>query len=283
MKLSKLNDLIEDDEKLKGRWELGPNHEVLYKKSGKDEEIKVIGSLVAAEPNALVIGITQRQTDQKIVTSIYKLSGSWKANSKNQLVFEVQKESGKKDALTFKAGWKVNKNQEIIYTYDQVNLKTKTKESQELAFQGYWDISEKNRLTYFLGGNSESAFRFRGTFQTASILAKKGEIRYQLGVEVASNEKTQTIALFGKWKISRTLALDFEIEYNDRKRSISFGGEYALNDNLSVAVNLKTEEGKPLGVELILTKDIFEDGQAFIRLQRSLEASRVEAGMRFKW
>ena len=284
MKLTKLNDLIEDGEVVKGRWDITPDHEIQYKRDGGDEEVKVSGALVAAEPGALVIGVTERQTDQNIVTSIYKLTGSWKANPKNQLVFEVAKENGKKDAITFKARWKINNQHEIVYTYDQVNLKKKKKESRDLIFQGYWDIGEKNRLTYFVGGDSESAFRFRGAFQTRSILAKRGEIRYQLGAEVSGKHKIQTIGLFGKWKLSRSLDLSFEIDYADTKRSILFGGEYSLDKESRVTVNLRSQEGESLGVEVILEKDIFEgDGQVFMRFQKFVEETRGEAGVQFTW
>ncbi len=285
MKLSKQNEILENGKVIKGRWEITPNHEVQYRLEDKDEEIKFKGSLIAAEPDALVLSVTERQSDQEIVTSLVKLTGTWHANPKNQLVFEVEKETGKNDALTLRSGWKLGNNNQIVYGYTQTNLKTKKKTYQELSLEGYWDISEKNRLIYFLRGDTESAFRFRGAFQTRSILAKKGEIRYQIGVEVAGKHTFQTIALFGKWKVSRNLYLDFEIDYgNDKTRAISFGGEYALNNNTSIAVNLKNTQGDPLGVEVILTKDIFNrDGQAFIRLQKSLEESRVEAGMSFKW
>ena len=142
MKLTKLNQLLEDGQVIKGRWIITPNHEVQYRFEGKDEEIKVTGSLIAAEPDALVISVTEKQKDQKIVTSIVKLSGVWKLNT------------------------------------------------------------EKNRLTYSIGGDSNNAFKFRGAFQTTSIYAKKGEIRYQIGVEVAG-----------------------------KRKSISFGGTYSLEES----------------------------------------------------
>jgi len=286
VKLSKENQLIlEGGEVFQGRWEITPDHEILYKKTGLDEEIKIRGALVAAEPDALVLSVTQKQSDQEVVTSLVKLTGTWHANAKNQLVFEVEKEQGKNDVLTFRQRWKINSQNEIVYAYKKTSLKKKKKESRELNFQGYWDLTGKNRLTYFLGGDSDAAFRFRGAFQTKSILAKRNEIRYQLGVEAAGRHQVHTVALFGKWKVSRNLTLDFEIQYgNDKTKTISFGGEYALNGDTTVVVNLKNTKGEPLGVEVILTKDIFgKDGQAFIRLQKSLEESRVEAGMSFKW
>ncbi|MGH7890519.1 MAG: hypothetical protein ACRENF_08220, partial [Thermodesulfobacteriota bacterium] len=134
-------------------------------------------------------------------------------------------------------------------------------------------------------GDSNSAFRFRGAFQTKSIIAKKGEIRYQAGVEIGGKQKIQTIALFGKWKLSRSLELAFEIEYEDgQRKAITFGGEYHLDGGRQIIVNLKSKEGDPLGIEVILTKDIFgKDGQAFLRLAKSLEESRVEAGVNFRW
>ncbi len=285
MRLTKLDDLIERSASTKGRWELTPNHEVQYKSQGKDEEFKFKGSIIAAEPDALIVSVTEKQSDQKVVTSLGKLQGSWKLDSKNRIVFEVEKEKGKKDSLTFKGGWRINDSSELVYTYQQTDLKRKRKITRELAFHGFWDVSDQHRLTYWLGGDSDSAFRFRGAFQTKSILAKRGELRYQAGIEINGKHKIQTITLFGKWKVSHDLELSFEIEYADgARKAITFGGEYALSDDRRITVNLKTEQDKPLGIELILTKDIFgKDGQVFIRLQKSLEESRVEAGMSFKW
>ncbi len=285
MKLTRLNQLLEDDEVVKGNWELTPNHKLFYRAKGEDEEIKLEGDLIAVEPGALVFSVTEKQTDQKIVTSLYKLSGTWKLSPKNQITFDIQKETGKSDKLTFQGTWDIDENHEIIYTYERSVLKTKTKETQSLTFKGTWDITDKNCLTYYVGGDSDNALQFKGTFQTQSILAKEGEIRYQIGVEVNKKPKTKIITLFGKWILSRDLILNFEIEYDDGKRkSISFGGTYSLNDSTDITVDLKSESGKPLGVEVILTKDIFnKDGQAFVRLQETLEESSVEAGMTFQW
>ena len=284
MKPTRLDDLIEDSKTAKGRWSLTSNHELQYKAKDLKEEIKFQGSLIAVEPDALVIAVTQRQEDQKTVTRIVKLEGAWRANAKNQLVFEVEKESGAKDILTFKGTWQIGKANEIIYTYEQTNLKSKRKETQELSFAGYWDIADKNRLTYWLSADSNSVFRFRTAFQTQSILAKKGEIRYQIGIEAKGKREIKTISLFGKWKLSRTLELTFEIETSGRKNVLTFGGEYHLDEDKQIAVNLKSQEGKPLGLELIFTKDFFgKDGQAFVRLAKSIEETRVEAGVNFRW
>ena len=282
-KLSRLNDLIENGEIAQGTWRLGPDHELEYRSRGSVEEIKLKGALIAAEPEALVFSITERQSDQKIVAGTHRLAGAWRADDKNRLVFEVERQSGKNDVLTFRNGWELGDSQRIIYTYERTNLKTKKKERQELAFDGTWDISDKNGIAYFLRVGSDSVFRFRGAFQTKSILAKKGEIRYQLGVEVRGRRRAQTLVLFGKWKVSRDLGLSFEIEYEDGVRAVVFGGEYRLDDSSRIAVELRSREGEPLGAELILTRDIFRDGQVFVRLRRSLEESNAEAGVKFLW
>lgn len=285
MKLTKLSELLGEGKAVKGKWKLTPDHDLQYQAKDADEEVKLSGTLIDAEANALVFAVTERQKNQKLVTSLHQLIGTWKANPKNQLVFEVERESGKNDVLTFKSGWKVNDNQEIVYTFERVNLKTKRKESRELVFKGHWDISEKNRLTYTIGRGPNSAFRFRGAFQTKSIFAKTDEIRYQLGVEVNGKSKTKTVTLFGKWIVSRDLNLSFEMACHDKqKKVILFGGTYSLSDSSDVTVNLKSQVGKPLGLELILTKEIFKrNGQAFIRLQKSIEESRVESGLKFQF
>ncbi|HXV19190.1 MAG TPA: hypothetical protein VD883_03845, partial [Candidatus Omnitrophota bacterium] len=199
--------------------------------------------------------------------------------------FEAEKKGGRTDALTFTGTWKVGPGHEILYTYDTTNLRTKKKTSRTLVFSGFWDISKDRRLVYRLSGGTDSAFSFRGAFQTKSILAKAGEIRYQAGVEAGGKHKLQTIALFGKWKLSRSLALSYEIKYADgRKRAIRFGAEHALGRGRDIAVELVSSGGRPLGIEVIFTKDFFgKDGQAFIRLRRSAEESGAEAGLRIKW
>ncbi len=286
MKLTRLNELITGDgQMIKGVWELTPAHELRYRSEGGREEINLRASLVAPESNALVISVTEKQFDQEIVSGVLKLTGTWMLDPQNRIIFEVERESGLRDILTFDAGWKISGSNEIVYQYKETDLKTKKKEARELVFKGAWGISEQNRLTYFLSADSGASFRFRGAFQTKSILAKDGQIRYQAGVEIGGKRKIQTIALFGKWKVSRDFGLFFEIEYADGgKRTIFFGGEYSLKNDREIAVNLKSGQGEPLGVELILTQDIFgRDGEAFLRFQKSLEESRIEAGVSFKW
>jgi len=204
---------------------------------------------------------------------------------KNRITFEVKRNKNTTDTLTFRGAWKLNKNHEVTYAYLEEILKTKRKLSRTLTFKGFWDISEKNRLTYYFQRNDRSYFRVRGAFQTRSILAKKGEIRYQFGIELEKRVKTKTLVLFGKWKFSHKLGLHFDIEYKRGKRhAIVFGGEYNFDSNHKIEVNLKGRKGERLGVELVLTRDFLKkDGKAFIRLMRSQDESKIEGGLSFKW
>ncbi len=286
MRINRLNQLIENGKTLKGRWTLGKNHEVLYRGEDEtEEEVRLKATLIAAEAGLLVLGLTQKKTDRRIETHLLKLSGIWQADSKNRLTFEIEKESGRRDILTFTGSWEVSKTHEIIYTWETTRLKTKTKILRELAIKGHWDLAEKNRLTYYVGGDSQNALHFRGTFQSRSLLAKDGEIRYQVGVEIRGKRKLQTVVLSGVWKFSHRLSLFFEIEYSDAsRRKINFGGTVLLTRNSEIEILLMSKDGEPLGAEVIFTRDFFgKDGRFFVRLKKTLEESAAEAGVALTW
>ncbi len=285
MKLTKTNGIEQDGETIKGHWQLSPDHEIHYKAKDADEEIKLRGILLAVEPGSLVVGATVRQEDQRVVTGIFKLTGTWKADADNTILFEVERESGRNDVLTFGGAWEIGKNHEILYHCQSQTLKTKTKQVQTLVFKGFWDISQKHRLVFYIGGDTSSALRFRGAFQTKSILAQTGQIRYQLGLEVCGKKKDLSIVLFGKWKLSKALGLSFEIEYeNGQKRSILFGGEYRLDRDRRIVVSLKNIDGRSLGSEIVFTREFFgQDAEMFLRLCRCLEETKIEGGIKLRF
>lgn len=282
MALTRLQTLVDDAKRRKGRWRLTRDHEIAYRGEGREEEFSLQGPLIAAEPGRLLFSASEKTSDQKTVTQIVRVDGEWKADSRNRIIFVVEKESGRADELTFSSGWKLNDRYELIYSYKQTQLKTRKRLDRELVFSGEWDLSEKNRLAFLIGGDDRSRLRFRGAFQTPSILAKAGEIRYQLGVEGRAGRQPRTLTFFGKWKVSRTLGLSFELEAGrKRKRVWRFGGEWNLDRANRVAVQLLSGDGERLGAEVIFTRDFFKDGELFVRLQNSAGESRVEAGARF--
>ena len=278
MRLTSLNQLLEAGTRVDGAWELTPRHQVRYRRRGAEETAVVTADLVAAEPAGLTIQITQSQLDGDVVGRTVTLRGRWQADARNRLTFVVERGRGRSEILTFTGGWQIGPQHELRYRVEQGGTRT-------LTFAGYWDVDAKRRLTYVLDAGADSTFRFRGAFQTASILAKSGELRYQLGVEATRGRRSQTIALFGTWKVSRDLRVTFEIPYADgRTRAITFEAAYALGAGRTVTATLTSRAGDPLGIEVVFTQAFLKgDGEAFVRLRRSLEETAVEGGVRFRW
>ncbi len=275
IRLTKLNQLIQNRETMEGVWQITKRHELQYRRRGGSQEIVLKGDLVAAEPTSLV-GLFKEESEEGEVTSrLLSLSGRWQADSRNRLNFLVEREQGLNDRLVLQGSWELNEANEILYRY-QPDLQT-------LRFQGHWDLGDSKWLTYVLDESSDSTFRFRGTFQTPSILAKEGQIRYQVGVEVEGKKRFNIVTLFGTWKLSRDLALDFEMAVGGvSSRTIRFGATYEIDSEDAISARLTTREGQPLGVEVIFTRDVMK-GQAFVRLVKSLEETAVEGGFRFRW
>ena len=275
MRLTSLNQLIRKRETIDGFWHLGNNHELEYKRRGPNEEVVLSGPLIAAESDALVFRVVEK-SDAGVTTSrLFQLKGRWEADGRNRLTFLASRGSGRVDRLTFEAGWELDENQQILCRWQE----------GALTFQGQWQIDRRRQLVYLLDLEQNSGFRFRGAFQSPSVQAKQGEIRYQLGVEVEGKRRVQIVTLFGKWKVSRDLALEFEIvPPAGRKYSLSFGASYAVTSSGSISAHLTVREGDPIGLEVLFTQDFLKgDGEGFLRLRKSLEETAVEAGLRLKW
>ena len=305
--MNKLSQLIKHAETFEGRWKLTPDHKLVYRKRGKAEQAALTGTLVAGEAGALVIAVTARGGVGKTVAGTARLSGRWELDKKNRITFYVERGSQRYDRLTFQGAWELNDHHEVVYAYKtretlkggRNNKRRARQTTQKLTFKGFWDIAEDNRLTYLVEGDTESAFRVRGTFETKSLRAKTGALRYQAGIEYrtargARKRVKRTLTLFGKWKLSRDLALSFEVEYSGgRKAPITLGADFklpwregpaaaALPDKISI--DLKNRSGRPLGIELVLTKDFLKGKvKTFLRLARSTRESAVEVGVSGEW
>ena len=281
--LSRLDQLMQGKRPADGVWRISDRHELEYRRRGNREELLLKGELLAAEPAGLVARLTERFSDGGFESRVLTLQGRWQADSKNRLLFLVEREGGPADRLTLEGAWQVGENQEILIRLQRLPAGSRS-ESRLLRFQGAWDFSQGRRLTYLLDRASGSAFRFRGTFQTPSILARTGRIRYQVGVELRGRKRLQTVTLFGKWKISRDLSLEFEMERGRDRRTLTFGSSYAVGPDGTLTARLSARDGSPLGVELLFTRRFLkEQGEAFLRLRRSLEETAFEAGARFRW
>lgn len=220
--------------------------------------------------------IESKGTVPKQELRLLKLKGTWKANSQNELVFEASGHKGPPKKFTFKGAWKLNKNQQIEYS---------TADGRDtLTFKGHWQIPSSNKLVYFLEGSSKSRFEFKAQLESASMYPKKGAIRFRIGIGIRQRSKVsprQLLILYGEWKFSRNLGLSFNIDYGQGKvRAIGFRAEVTFSRN-KVNLALKNEFGKPLGITLTLTRQLFKslDAKAFLRLTKRRQEQSIEAGI----
>ncbi|MFH1901391.1 MAG: hypothetical protein ABIK26_03970, partial [Candidatus Omnitrophota bacterium] len=98
--------------------------------------------------------------------------------------FNVEKETGITDTLkgtgkiTLTGDWEVNKQNEIIYTYEKSTRGKKEKITKAVTLEGYRDIAGKHRIIYVLNKEIESEFDFKvsvGKLATRSL-------EYEIGV-----------------------------------------------------------------------------------------------------
>jgi len=278
----------EQEVNFSGRWSLTPDHQLRLtldrKETGRvGDELSLAGAIVIAEKDEIGFAVTTKNEDGISKTRVLRLSGKWRADEKNRLLFGVERANGKHDPLVFQGAWEIGKYHEIIYRYETREGVKGKRVQQSFALLGRWEITDRRHLVYRLDKRGKSILQFRVSIETPTLRAKKGEIRFQLGAGRTFSRKTDRdpIVLFGKWKLSRNLSVGFEIEYeNGRRQTIQFDTDYHLNSDKSVSFSLKDTEGEKLGLAVTFTKDLLaKSGQAFLRLRRHGKEAAVEGGI----
>ncbi len=208
-----------------------------------------------------------------------RLSGSWQADEYNRLTFNVEREKGNADCLTFEGIGQVNKQNQVVYSYQREGLKRKEKITRTISFKGYWDIFDKYRISYVLNDKLGSQFDFK--ISAGNYF--RGMLVYTVGI--GGIPKSKVITLFGKWQVDKKLGLLFEMEYErGRSKSISFGADIKLGEGYDLCLQLKNSANRDLGVELKLSRKILEgQGEAFIRALASKREVALIAGAGFRW
>lgn len=286
MRLTSLNQLIHAGERFDGVWRLTPAHELEFRRRGTrhapEDTIILRGELIDADAAGVSWRVTGQSIAQDLIGQTVRLQGRWQADARNRLTLLVEREGGRTDRLTLQGAWALGPHHEIRYRFRRPG---RGRPEQTITFSGAWELTARRQLTYVLDVDRESAFRFRGALQTPSILAKEGELRYQLGMEVAGRRRLKTIALFGTWKISRTLGLTFEIPMTDgRLGTMTFGASWAAGPGGTVTASLTARNGDPLGVDVVVAKTFWrEQAEAFVRVRRAVDETAVEAGVRGRW
>ncbi|MCX5686782.1 MAG: hypothetical protein NTW09_04930 [Candidatus Omnitrophica bacterium] len=275
--------------RLKGEWSLTDDHNLrltLDKSARKTfgDRITLEGEVLDVNANSLLFAVTTIAKENTRSTYILNLDGSWKADKFNRLSFHAKKEKGRYDILTLNGAWEVNENHEIIYQYEKADLITKKKRTHTLTFKGHWDISKKGRISYLLGGGTDSLF----DFMVSAGIFQEENIKYEVGIGLTNRVRpmTKTVSLFGKWNLKKDAGLVFEIQYDDRKTGrIIFGADARLTDRDTVSFRLKSGlTNDDIGVELELGRDILKGGgEAFLRALASRRESAVYAGAAWRW
>jgi len=274
-----------------GNWLLNSNCDLQLKliqdKSDWQEDILTLkGKIISCESDKLVFELKSMDKNGSTQLRILKLAGTWAADELNQIYFAVSKNEESPDILTLQGAWRLNQNQQIIYTYQKVSLKTKDKILSTLTFSGFWQISSANQLTYILSTGTNSKFDFRAQIETPNVYPKEGVIKYRLGVGLKGLSPKGTvpeiISLYGVWKINRKFGLSFEMEYaKGQIQSLDFSAEVNLNKNNEVIFNLKNDSRQDLGISVVFTHRLLKqlDAKFFLRLKQVASESGIDAGI----
>lgn len=269
----------------KGSWRFNSNHELeLVLDKNKDQfdgEVLVIkGNIISFECDVLAFEVKSYDREGFLHIRILKLSVTCFADGANRISFTVKKQPG---VLTLQGDWRLNKNQQIIYTYERQELKTKTKISNTLTFEGFWQINSANKLTYILKHSADSRFDFSAQIESPTLYPQKGLIKYRLGFGLRDNRRVKIISLYGAWKFSRALGVLFQIDYgNGEVKDIVFAAEVDFSAKDEMQLLLRNHGGEPLGITVLFTHRFLKklDAEAFLRLKAMADEKRVEAGVR---
>lgn len=275
--------------KLKGEWSLTANHKLRFtlNKWGRQtfgDKLTFEGGILDASADRLLFAVTTTTKAGTRSAYVLNLSGSWKADNRNRLSFYVKREKGASDILTFNGAWQIDKANRIIYRYESSSLIKKKSRVNTLTFNGRWDIKDRLRVSYSLGGDTDSSFEFKAGLG----LFSKDYIKYSVGIGLTGRIKpvNRTITLYGTWNFKKARGLSFEIgRSGDKTHAIIFSADARLTDNDTVSLRLRrAADSKDLGATLELSRRLFRgEGELFLRALTSHQEAALTAGAAFRW
>ncbi len=239
--------------KFSGRYSLDKDHNLVitldkWNNQCEGNRLSLKTKLIDAKSNEIALSVNSKVSENKSLTYIVKLYGSWQADEHNKLIFGVEKEKGGIDNLALSAAWEINKNNDIVYRY--------AKDSQAIAFKGYWDIADKRRISYVLDKKLNSGFSFTSSLGTLAPKGKDTYAVFDVGIGISKAKTLHRKIIFsGKWKISRDKELILETS--------------------------DVEEG---GAVLRFTKEMFDsNGYSYIEGVFRGNERFIGGGITFKW
>jgi hypothetical protein len=276
-----------------GKWSLTDSHDLKLSVSASDSAyfgrtIILKGDILAASSSGLIFRVRHSDALSGSRSGTVELKGVWAADSKNRITFRVAKADGRYDVLTFQGIWNIGPNNELSYKVVTTELKTRTKKEKTLVFRGHWDLY-RTRMVYSLEGTDTSFFSFKAAVQTKSLMAKQGEIRYQLGTGVSSRKGkggavSRAVTIYGTWKLSRDLKVSFEVKGpSTEKREIIFGIDKIFAESRKITVSLKDKKGEKLGMDVTFTKVFAKDAEFFVSIGNNASETRILGGLRIRF
>ena len=270
--------------KLSGKWSLNKNHDLVLTLDKKHkmytgDKLTIKGEIKDAKANKLVFSVATKDVLNQPRAYILNLSGSWQADKYNRLTFNVKRNKGATDILTFKGGWGINKQNQIVYTYEKAHLKTKERVTKTIILKGHWNITEKHRILYVLNKKMGSQFDFKVSLGKP---LKRG-LQYKIGMGSVPSKKQ--ITLLGEWKVNKKLGILFEMPYEKGiLQSIIFGASCKLGKSSTVEFKLRNKRRKNLGMDIELSKKILkEQGEIFSRAITSKKEKQFLIGGGWRW
>ena len=274
---------------LAGDWSLTSEHGLALtlreRGGGGTQRLYVNGALTGATANALIFTLARGTSGaddgggRRVA-----LAGRWRADARNRLVFLVQKADGSEDRLTLQGGWELDEHHALLYRYRRRSPAGRGGEEHAVVFEGAWDIPGADRLVYRLAGSSSSAFEFRASLRTRSLMAGADRLVYDVGVGLSSGLRRRRVSLFGTWKLNRDLSVTFEIPYaGGRVQAVRFEGAVALSRRDRLSLALAAARGERLGLTVTFTRKLVPDASLFLQLQHDAEERSAIGGIQVRF
>ncbi|MCM8796773.1 MAG: hypothetical protein NC923_02700 [Candidatus Omnitrophica bacterium] len=269
-----------------GSWKLDSNYDLLLeleenKSQYAGDTLTIKGDIISIERDIFSFECKSYDENGLLHIQIIKLNVVLFSDAYNRICVEVKK--AKPDILTLQGAWQLNKEQQIIYTYEKTGLKRKDKISHTLIFQGRWQFSAADKLTYILKHSSLSRFDFRVQLETPNIYPQKSVIKYRVGIGIREERlKKKIICLYGTWKFSRNLGLVFQMDYGRYGwEDVLFCADFVFAKD-RISFELKNKIGTPLGITLTFTHRLLYklDAQILLRLEARRNEMGVETGFK---
>ncbi|MDD4954621.1 MAG: hypothetical protein PHP17_01080 [Candidatus Omnitrophica bacterium] len=216
--------------------------------------------------------ILKRTTPKLYSRRQLMLSGRWKVDKLNNLIFEV-KTSSDFDEFSFGNNWQVTKENNILLFYKKKFLKKEIISC--LVLEGSWEFC-RNSLNFMVEGSSKDKIKFDVALTNKAVSLGEENLDLTIGLK---KDSVKSISLYGRCKYLKDR---FKITLNSKRGKLTW--IFMLNKKLSkdkeLLFELINKKGKPLGLQITFSKRLPSGGNFFIRA-KAAEEKRIEAGLYF--